>query len=79
MRSGEGIPTWGICKRIRERLSVKSLRTEKQKEGLSIRLLGTEKQRGRLCVGSLGTDGNWGLPFPTQTGQRSGELTANSD
>ena len=27
--------------------------------------------------GFLGTDGNLGQPFPTQTGQRSGELTAN--
>ncbi len=25
----------------------------------------------------LGADGNLGQPFPTQTGQRSGELTAN--
>ena len=28
-------------------------------------------------VGVLGADGNSGQPFPTQTGQRSGELTAN--
>ena len=27
---------------------------------------------------SLETDGNAGLPFHTQTGQRSGELAANS-
>lgn len=29
--------------------------------------------------GYLGTDGNSKPPFPTQTGQRSGELTANCD
>ena len=39
---------------------------------------------GGICLGGgweggVEPDGNLGQPFPTQTGQRSGELTANSD
>ena len=33
---------------------------------------------GAIILESLGADGNSRRPFPTKTGQRSGELTANS-